>query len=239
MSFEITSPSLGIGVGIGYGKSKSGKISWELEGRIIANPIIGGNVRLDLLALGNKIKPWGIILDALDIASWAAESLSGGRLEIDYKIEIVFESQINLVGKKLREDPKTKEGIYEKYGNIKYNFTDGGTIGDFSVQGIIKGRIEMSMKIKMKKNIKKSKFQGEVGLDMGVKSESSVTMTVPTKLNSEGDLDIDCNFSGVQFDAWFNLSFALRKNTDENEDSEPDISERIIKAVPLNFKIEL
>ncbi|MFV0345699.1 MAG: hypothetical protein ACK5IQ_05560 [Bacteroidales bacterium] len=108
-------------------------MGWGLEGRIIANPILDAKVRLDLLALGSKIKPWGIILDALDIASWVAEALSRGRLEIDYKIEIVFESQINLVGKKIGENPETGEPIYEKYGNIKYNLTDGGTIGDFSL----------------------------------------------------------------------------------------------------------
>lgn len=239
VSFELMPPSLGIGVGIGYAPTAQNIMGWGLEGRIIANPLIGAKVRLDLLALGSKIKPWGAILDALDLAVWAAESLSNGRLEVDYKIEIVFESQINLVGKKIGEDPKTKEPIYEKYGNIKYNFTDGGTIGDFNVQGIIKGRIEMSAKIRWKTKIGKYNTLGEAEIAIGIKGESAVTITIPTKLDSFGYLTLEFVFSGVIFNAWFKISASIKNDSDEKEDKKPDISKKIIERISYNHSIKL
>lgn len=102
ISFEIKPPSLGIGIGIGYEPTSNREISWGIEGRLLANPIVAANIRLDLLALGSKIKPWGFILDVLDIAAWATETFSGGKLEVDYKLDIVFESEINICGKKNR-----------------------------------------------------------------------------------------------------------------------------------------
>ncbi len=240
VSFELKPPSLGIGASIGYSTDKNYIQTWGIEGRIIAAPLIGAEVRLDLLALGSKIKPWGVILDALDIAAWAAESLSGGRLEVDYKIEIVFESEVNLVGRKIGEDEETGESTYEKYGNIKCNFAEGlkGTVGDFNVQGIIKGRIEMSAKIQWKTKIEKYNMKAQTTFDIGVKAESSFTLTIPTKLNRNGDLDVDGYFSGVVFEAWFKISVSIKGDEDENENGEPDIKKQIIDGSPFKTNIK-
>lgn len=54
MSFELNPPSLGLGVGIGYASSQNGIITYELDARIKAEPIIGAKVTLDILALGSK-----------------------------------------------------------------------------------------------------------------------------------------------------------------------------------------
>ncbi len=238
VSFELKPPSLGIGASIGYSTDKNYIQTWGIEGRIIAAPLIGAEVRLDLLALGSKIKPWGVILDALDIAAWAAESLSGGRLEVDYKIEIVFESEVNLVGRKIGEDEETGESTYEKYGNIKCNFAEGlkGAIGDFNVQGIIKGRIEMSAKIEIKskltrKNIEpqEDKYNKKDELSIGAKAESYISLTIPTKCNAEGALDVDGYFSGVKLEFWFRATL----HADETS-SEPNYNKKIIDSIPIN-----
>ncbi|MCL5247685.1 hypothetical protein M4I21_17870 [Cellulophaga sp. 20_2_10] len=239
VSFELMAPSIGFGVGIGYGESNGAIVDWELEGRIIADPVIGAKVRLDLLALGSKLKPWGIILDVLDLTVWAAEAFSRGNLVVDYRIDIVFESQIKLVGKKTGTDPKTGEPQYEKHANLKYNFTNGYLDPNFSLQGRIEGSIEMSAKIKAKANIKDSRLQVQAELDIGVKGTSYVTMTAPTKLNNKGNLDVDCHFSGVQFEAWVNIGLSIEINADEDKSKKPYISKKIIDAAPLNFTIEL
>lgn len=242
ISFEIKPPSLGLGIGIGYETTTNRNISWGIEGRIIANPIIGADVRLDLLALGSKIKPWGLILDILEISAWATEALSGGRLEVDYKLEIVFESDINLCGKKTGEDPETKESTYEKYGNIKYNFAERETFGDFSIIGKLLGRIEISFEVKIQAKVKNAKGsnvgdkekmeeKGKIGL--GAKAESYFSLAIPTKLNTDGVLPIDGYFSGVKLEVWFNVSFSS-KSGDEKPKSTPIIPET---PVPLQIKL--
>lgn len=240
ISFEIKPPSLGIGLGIGYATTNQSISTWGIEGRIIANPLIGAKIRLDLLALGSKIKPWGIILDILDLAAWAAESLSGGKLEIGYKIKIVFEGDISLGGRKIGQDGETDEEIYEKYGNIKYNFIEKAKVGDFSVSGEVKGRIEMSAKIQFKTKINKYKTKAvRAGLDIGVKAESSFKVTIPTKLNNEGNFDVDCFFSGVLFEAWFKISASIGGDEDEDENGKPDISKQIIDGIPFNTEVKI
>lgn len=245
MSFELKTPSIGIGVGIGYETTSNKEISWGIEGRILANPIIGAEVRLDLLALGSKIKPWGIILDALNLAAWAAETLSGGNLEIDYTIDIVVESEVNLVGKQTGIDPENKEPIFEKYGNVKYNFAEKKSVGDFTAQGRISSHIEMSAKIQWKTNIAKYNTKSQKttnSVNIGIKAESSLTITVPTKLNSDGNLDISCYFSGIVFEAWFKISSSISRDEDEElneaELGEPNISKQLVEGQPFGFSIK-
>lgn len=191
------------------------------------------------MALGSKLKPWGIILDVLDLTVWAAEAFSRGNLVVDYRIDIVFESQIKPVGKKIGTDPKTGEPQYEKHANLKYNFTNGYLDPNFSLQGRIEGSIEMSAKIQWKTNIKKYVVDAVTGLDVGVKASSFVSMTIPTELNAQGDLDVDCYFSGVEFKAWFKLGVSIKNNSDEEKDSKPDIVREIIDQAPLDFTLSL
>ena len=159
-------------------------------------------------------------------------------MEVDYKIEIVFESEVNLVGRKIGEDEETGESTYEKYGNIKCNFAEGlkGAIGDFNVQGIIKGRIEMSAKIEIKskltrKNIEpqEDKYNKKDELSIGAKAESYISLTIPTKCNAEGALDVDGYFSGVKLEFWFRATL----HADETS-SEPNYNKKIIDSIPIN-----
>lgn len=191
------------------------------------------------MALGSKLKPWGIILDVLDLTVWAAEAFSRGNLVVDYRIDIVFESQIKPVGKKTGTDPKADKPQYEKHANLKYNFTNGYLDPNFSLQGRIEGSIEMSAKIQWKTNIKKYVVDAVTGLDVGVKASSFVSMTIPTELNAQGDLDVDCYFSGVEFKAWFKLGVSIKNNSDEEKDSKPDIVREIIDQAPLDFTLSL
>ncbi|MGG6231139.1 hypothetical protein [Tenacibaculum sp. SDUM215027] len=190
--------------------------------------------------MGSKLKPWGVIIDALDIAAWLAESLSNGSLEIDYKIDVVFESQIKLVGKKTGTDPKTGEPQYEKYANLKYNFTNKYLDPNFSLQGIIKGSVEMSFSIRFQAKVKdwgqnpeEDKYNKKAELKAGIKGSSYVTLTVPTELNSEGNLDVDLFFSGVKIEIWFKASI-----DSENPDGKPNYSKKMIPKADLKKTIE-
>ncbi|WP_131725575.1 MULTISPECIES: hypothetical protein [unclassified Chryseobacterium] len=236
MSFTLNPPSLSLGFGIGYSTSQNGNITYEVDARIKADPIIGAKVTLDVLALGSKLKPWGAIIDALDIASWLINFCSAGKIEIDYKVEVRFTAEIKLVGKKTKEETETEPAEYESEAKFTYNFADRNLDFHGGIQGPILGEIEISTSVKIKANIKDA--QGKPAeepkdvaeLSIGVKASSSVTLTCPFKLNKEGKLDLDLEFSGVKLEIWFKAGL----NMDEEDSEEPD---KIVPLIPkVNFK---
>lgn len=240
MSFELKPPSLGVGLGIGYASSKNGEITYELDGRIKANPIIGAEVKLDILALGSKFKPFGVIIDALDIVSWAANVLSGGHVEIDYKIEVRFTAEVKLIGKQISKDPKTNEKKYAPEAHLKYNLKDKKLHFEGGLQGIIKGEIEVSLKILIQAKAKnmnnqplEDKKNKKAELSVGVQGSSYVSLSCPFELNEKGNLDVDFYFSGIKVEVWFRASYSSK-----NTDGDPDYSEKIIPHIDITKPIE-
>ncbi|WP_312389249.1 hypothetical protein [Chryseobacterium sp.] len=236
MSFELKPPSLGVGLGIGYTSSKSGSITYELDGRIKANPIIGAEVKLDILALGSKFKPWGAIIDALDIASWAANVLSGGHIELDYKIEVRFSAEIKLTGKQTGTNSETGEKEFASEASLKYNLADKKLDFEGGIQGEILGEIEISADIRVmaKKGVQprpiSNKYKvAEFGI--GAKASSYVKIVCPFELNDKGNLDVDFFFSGVKLEIWLKATVSSR----EKDDDEPNI----VDPIPLVPKFDL
>jgi hypothetical protein len=238
MSFTIEAPNIGVGLGIGFAGAKSGRISYELEGRVVADPLIGANVKLDILALGSKLKPWGLILDALDIASWAANFFSGGKVEIDYKVEVRFTAQIKLIGKKNGTDPKTKKPTYEGFANARYNFGDKKFKFDGGIEGKILGEIEISASVKILAKVKdayarvpdEKKKVAEAGV--GAKASSHVELKCPFEIK-DGGMDIDVSFSGVVLEVWFKAS--LNPNDD---DGKPNFTKSLLPKIDFTKKIQ-
>ena len=244
MSFELNPPSLGCGLGIEYATSKSGNITYELDLRLKAEPIIGAKVTLDILALGSDLKPWGAIIDALDIASWLINFCSGGNIELDYTVEVRFTAEIKLVGKKTKEADGDKPAEYDAEATASYNFADKNLDFHGGIQGKILGEIEISPSVKIKANVKDAKGKPVLDqnkenekkdvaeLSLGAKASSSVSLTCPFKLNKEGKLDVDLEFSGVQLEIWFRATLGK-----DSKGKKPD------KTVPLigkmNFKKEI
>ncbi|GAA5094878.1 hypothetical protein GCM10023210_26950 [Chryseobacterium ginsengisoli] len=227
-SFELKPPSLGVGLGIGYATSKNGIITYELDGRLKADPIIGADVTLDILALGSKFKPWGAIIDALDIASWLANAFSGGRLELEYKIEVRFSAEVKLVGKKIKDAEGDEPAVYESEANMKYNFADKTLDFNGGLEGKILGEIEISLSVRfMSKNKVEAKPENDkhniAEIGAGVQASSYVELKCPFKLNKDGNLDMDFFFSGIELKVWFKASI-----NDKNNDEEADISKKII-----------
>ncbi|MGM5630915.1 hypothetical protein O2K51_08420 [Apibacter raozihei] len=239
MSFELKPPSLGAGLGIGYATSQNGTITYELDGRIKANPILGANVTLDILALGSKFKPWGAIIDALDIASFVANLFSGGRIELEYKIEIRFYAEVKLVGKEIGVNSETGEKKYESEAKLTYNFLDKQLKFYGGLQGKILGELEISASVKIKANVKDAKGKPldekkqVAEASVGAKASSYVKLTCPFELNKEGNLDIDFFFSGIKLEVWFKASL----NGDE-ENSEPSFTKDILPEINIKKEIK-
>ncbi|WP_326983149.1 hypothetical protein VUJ46_00960 [Chryseobacterium sp. MYb264] len=214
-SFELKSPSLGVGLGIGYASSKNGTITYELDGRLIADPLIGAEVRIDILALGSKFKPWGAIIDALNIASWLTNVISGGDVELKYDLYFQLSAQINLVG------TGTKDGE-TKPANITYNFADKKYEGDIALQGILEGDFvaSISLEIYVKKKNRRS-FEAQYSNEedkkkaakfgLSVEGKSFVTLSIGKNFGEEDNWDSDFYFSGFTLKVIFNAGIEKKQ----------------------------
>ncbi|WP_108867131.1 hypothetical protein [Aquimarina aquimarini] len=200
MSFELKAPNIGVGLGIGYGETQCHEVGYELEGRILMNPIIGANVTLDVLALGSKFKPWGAIIDALDIAAFLLEFCSGGKIEAEYVIEVKFTAEISLVG------TGSKDGS-NKPAELTYNFANKKYAGNIALQGRLRGEITFKFGIKLKAVVmdakgivpedkdKKMEEIAGVGIELGAHSE--VSLTLGKNFGEQDNFTSDFYFSGV------------------------------------------
>ena len=89
--------------------------------------------------------------------------------------------------------------------------------------------------IKINGNVKKNsliyKYNKKDELSIGAKAESYISLTIPTKCNAEGALDVDGYFSGVKLEFWFRATL----HADETS-SEPNYNKKIIdELVGTNY----
>ncbi len=203
MSFELISPKIAMGLGIGFGNASNNNVGYELEGQLLMNPIIGAKITLDVLALGSKFKPWGLIIDALDLVSFATDLFSGGTVELDYRIEISFSAEILLVSS------KSKDGKANP-ATIGYNFLDKKISGDIGLQGKLKEEFVFEFGIKLKGKIKKvegkktdesKKKITDMGIGISAKASSEIVMSLGASFGKGDNFDTDFYFSGVNIEA--------------------------------------
>ena len=95
-------------------------------------------------------------------------------------------------------------------------------------------KIEIKSKVS-RKNIEpaEDKKDKKAELSMGAKAECYVALTIPTKLNSDGNLDVDCYFSGVKLEFWFTATL----NADETS-SDPNYNKQIIDSSPTKTTLK-
>ena len=230
MEFELSPPSIGVGLGIGYASSQNGKINYELDGTLIADPIIGASVKLDILALGSKFKPWGAIIDALDLVSWLTNLFSGGSVEINYELYFQLTAKINLVG----TDSKDGE---TKPASITYNFEDKKFKGNIALQGYLEGKFVMSASFQYKVLIEKGKQvslkedeeKRRKAFEMGiwVEGKAIVTLTIGKNFGEKDDWDADFYFSGVTLD------IKIKAGGFDKEENDLKITPRVDKKINI------
>ena len=227
MNFTLHAPAVGFGVGIGYGTTQGNKVGYELEGRIIANPIIAADVTLDILALGSKFKPWGAIIDALDIAAFLLEFCSGGRVDAEYKIEMKLTAEIILVGEKEGEDSYAPANIKYNFASNKFESADLGLQGRLRLEitfefGIkLKGIVRDAKGIKLEEKDKKMKEIAGAGISAGAISE--VSLTLSKNFGRSNDFTTDFYFSGVT--VWIKFTAGRKKKKEPSTfDIIPDLN---------------
>ncbi|WP_026449532.1 hypothetical protein [Aequorivita capsosiphonis] len=214
MSFTLHAPAVGFGVGIGYGATQGYKVGYELEGKIIANPIIAADVTLDVLALGSKFKPWGAIIDALDIAAFLLEFCSGGKVEAEYKIEVKLTAEIILVGEKKAENSYAPANIKYNFASKKFESVDIGLTGRLRLDITFEFGIKLKGIVKAAKGIvpeEKDKEMKEIaGAGIAAGATSEVSLTLSKNFGKSNDFTTDFYFSGVT--VWIKFTFGRKKN---------------------------
>ncbi|MBZ4188637.1 hypothetical protein [Niabella beijingensis] len=229
MSFTLDLPKIGVGVGI-KSASQNGVLTYELDGRLIANPVIEANVKLDILALGSKFKPWGAIIDALDLASWLANLVSGGRLEINYELYVSLTAKISLVGSDSKDGTVTE-------AKVKYNFATKKYTGTIALQGVLEGAIVFSASLQYKINYEKGRQVSLVddnekkkkAFELGIEIEGKtmVSYTVGKEFGNGGSWDTDFYFSG------FTLSIKIKAGGFNKEEKDLPLIPKVNKTINI------
>lgn len=206
MSLSLLPPAISVGVGWKYFPSKTGVMGVELKGKIKCAPLIGGELKIDLLALADKIPLYGKLVTALDIATWLAEKIALNKLSIDYRIDLTFYANLAI------------EEAFIKYNNAEAKGKKLET--DMLVSGTLGGKLEISTEIKVK--VKKIiNVEPEITFEAGIKGDCYFKITASPNANYDNMIDWTTKFSGLILTGYFKVSFKDKRSKDKAKTLEP------------------
>lgn len=180
MSLSLLPPAPSVGIGwknVIY----ENKVGLELKGKVKCDPLIGGELNIDLLALGSKIPIYGKLIKALDIGTWVIEKLSMGTLDIDYHLNLKFYANLAL-----------KE-TFLSYTSIKPKGERFN--GDIVVSGTLGGELDIGLNIIAK--LKKVEKGPEFVFDTDINADCHFTIELSPNFDKKSKLEIDTSFSGL------------------------------------------
>lgn len=191
MSLQLKAPAPSVGLSWGF-KTVDDSVALELKGKVKCSPLIGGDLKIDLLALANKIPLYGKLITALDIGTWVLERLSLGTLEIDYRVDLIFYADLAL------------EEAFISYLNKANGRSEWDA--DLSVSGTFGGKLEISVEIQVKSKYVLDK-EPIIDFEAGVEADCYFKMSISPNLDLDNKIDITTQFSGliVKFKFKFNL----------------------------------
>jgi hypothetical protein len=201
MSFSLLPPAPSVGVSWKYAASSTGIMGVELKGRLKCSPLIGGELKIDILALSEKIPAYGKLITALDIATWLIEKVAMDRLSIDYRIDLTFYANL---------------AIEEAYINYNEAQPKGKKLQtDMVVSGTFGGKLEISFDMKIKVTVK-----AEAGFEAGIKGDCYFKVTASPNADSDNMVDWTTKFSGLIITGY--MKFTSPKNTKKDKPNEFD-----------------
>lgn len=209
MSLSLQAPAPSAGINWKYATTKN-RVGLQLEGYVKCTPLIGGNLKIDLLALGEKIPVYGKLITALDIATWLASKLSMGVLEINYRIDLIFYANLAI------------DKAYVNWNGTRPKGKQFDT--DMKISGTFGGKLEINVdtKAKVKKEV-------EVKFEAGVKADCYFKITANPNFNKENKIDWTTEFSGLVVTVYYNIGIVRRNSNNKPKQLDP------IKLIP-SFK---
>jgi hypothetical protein len=200
MSLSLLPPAPSVGVSWKYAMSKTGTMGVELKGKLKCAPLIGGELKIDLIALSEKIPVYGNLIRALDLATWLAEKISLNSLSINYRIDLTFYANLALDEAYISYNDAQPEG-----GKLQTDMTVSGTFG---------GKLEMSIEVKnqIKQKIKKDPI---ITFEAGLKGECYFKITASPNANADNIIDWTTKFSGLIITGYFKVGVKTSRDKSE------------------------
>ncbi|MCO6564466.1 MAG: hypothetical protein J6581_03370 [Apibacter sp.] len=186
LSLEAPAPSLGFAWKYAAVNNLVGR---QFEGYVKCAPLIGGNLKIDLLALADKIPVYGKLITALDLATWLANKITFGALEINYRLDLTFSANLAIAKAFVNWNDARPEG--KKFDS------------DMNVSGTFGGKLELSLSVKM--NANKFKKYPEIDFEVGVKADCYFKITANPNFNWDNKIDWKTEFSGLIIEVYFKV----------------------------------
>jgi|GEM_PF-1493943 len=209
MSLSLLPPAPSVGVGWKYTNTNN-RLGIELAARAKIVPLIGGELRIDVLALADKIPLFGKLITALDLATWLAEKISMDALSINYRIDLTFYANLAL------------EEAFIKYSEAQEK---GKRLdADLKISGTLGGKLELEMGLKLS-TIQINKFP-EFEFQAGVKGDCYFKITASPNADFDNMIDWTTKFSGLIVTVYYKISMK------RNSKNEPPKTTDPIKLIP-------
>jgi hypothetical protein len=177
MSLSLLPPAPSLGVGWKY-TNVNNRLGIELAAKAKIVPLIGGELRIDVLALADKIPLFGKLITALDLTTWLVEKIAMNKLSINYRIDLIFYANLAL------------EEAFIKYSEAQEK---GKRLdADLKISGTLGGKLEISFDVKAKVTT-----TVEVGFEAGVKGDCYFKITASPNTNYDNMIDWTTKFSGL------------------------------------------
>ncbi|KMQ69791.1 hypothetical protein ACM39_01715 [Chryseobacterium sp. FH2] len=194
MSLSLLPPAPSAGVSWKFAKSGD-FVGLEIAGKVKCAPLIGGDLKIDLLALADKIPVYGKFITFLDLTTWLIEKMSFNSLSINYRIDLTFYANLAL------------EEAYIKWNDAKPEGQRWDS--DMKLSGTFGGKLELEMGLAMS-NKQINKFP-EVELQAGVKADCSFKITLSPNFDWDNKVDITTKFSGLMVTVYY--KFSMKRNS--------------------------
>jgi hypothetical protein len=189
MSLSLEAPAPSVGIAWKY-TAVNNLVGRKLEGYVKCDPLIGGNLKIDLLALADKIPVYGKLITALDLATWLANKITFGALEINYRLDLTFSANLAIAKAFVNWNDARPQG--KKFDS------------DMNVSGTFGGRLEFALGVMI--NNKQLKVFPKVDIKAGIKADCSFKITANPNFDWDNKVDWKTEFSGLMVEIYFKIS---------------------------------
>lgn len=216
MSLSLLPPAPSVGVGWKY-NILNNQLGIELAARAKIVPFIGGELRIDVLALFDKIPLFGKLITALDLTTWLLEKISKDALSINYRIDLTFYANLVL------------EEAFIKYNTAKRK---GERLdADLKISGTLGGKLEISFDVKAKVTT-----TVEVGFEAGIKGDCYFKITASPNADYDNIIDWTTKFSGLIVTGYVKITSKRSKSDNEEKRMDPLTLIPSYTGTPISLK---
>ncbi|MDW8850043.1 hypothetical protein SD960_08070 [Flavobacterium sp. MMLR14_040] len=195
MSLSLLPPAPSVGVSWKYNNIDN-RLGIELAGKAKIAPLIGGDLKIDVLALADKIPLFGKLVTALDLTTWLVEKIAMNTLSINYRIDLTFYANLAL------------EEAFVKYNEAKEK---GKRLdADLKISGTLGGKLELEMGVKL--SLTQITAKPKIEFEAGIKGDCYFKITASPNANYDNIIDWTTKFSGLIVTVYYKVKVTSQKD---------------------------